>query len=384
VTRVDKARVVGKSSLRVGFLLLVIPLTFASLFAQTREATLQLPAPDGCHAVGTSTVVLSDASRNRDLLVTFWYPALRGAGVAPYMDRKTAAAFAAEWKLQPNFASHVRSNAKLGAAMEHGGRFPLVLLEHGSGVVPAIYTILAEGLASHGFVVAATNHPPDSLIAVYPDGREVRSKPYWPENADRRTQGVAIGKFADDVLVADVQFVLDKIQEMNSRDQFWRGHIDLTKIGIVGHSMGGTTAALATKEERRILAGVNLDGSTYPGMNKDLRPIELHKPLLFIATEEHASEPETHGREYSGSGSNTYYVVVPGSDHMSVTDARLMQSQFSSEARPNSGSLELELELEWALLTVETTRSLVEEFLGKYLKGDAAPSLDLVVHVDKR
>jgi len=382
VTRVDKARIVGKSSLGVGSLVLVIPLILASLLAQTREATLQLPPPDGCHAVGTSTVVLSDASRNRDLLVTFWYPALRGAVVAPYMDGKTAAAFAAEWKLQPNFASHVRTNSKLGAAMEHGGRFPLVLLEHGSGVVPAIYTILAEGLASHGFVVAATNHPPDSLIAVYPDGREARSKPYWPENADRRTQGVAIGKFAEDVLVADVRFVLDKIQEMNSRDTFWRGHIDLAKIGIVGHSMGGTTAALATKEERRILAGVNLDGSTYPGMNNDLRPVELHKPLLFITTEEHASDPETHGREYSGSQSNTYYVVVPGSDHMSFTDARLIQSQFSSEARPNSGSLELELER--ALLTVETTRSLVEEFFAKYLKGDAAPGLDLVVHVDKR
>ncbi len=380
MTRVDKARIVGKSSLCVGSLVLVILLALASLFAQTREATLQLPPPDGCHAVGTSTVVLSDASRNRDLLVTFWYPALRGAVVAPYTDGKTAAAFAAEWKLQPNFASRVRTNGKQGAAMEHGGHFPLVLLEHGSGVVPAIYTILAEGLASHGFVVAATNHPPDSLIAVYPDGREIRSKPYWPENADRRTQGVAIGKFAEDVLVADVRFVLDKIQQMNSRDTFWRGHIDLAKIGIVGHSMGGTTAALATKEERRILAGVNLDGSTFPGMNNDLRPVELHKPLLFIATEEHASEPETHGREYSGSESNTYYVVVPGSDHMSFTDARLIQSQFSSEAQANSGSLDLER----ALLTVETTRSLVEEFLGKYLKGDAAPGLDVVVHVDKR
>ncbi len=380
MTAIDEESVREKVALWAGFILLLIPLSLISLFAQNRETTLQLPPPDGCHAVGTITVVFSDASRNRDLLITFWYPALRGAVFAPYTDGKTVAALAAEWKLQPNFASHVHTNAKLGAAIEHGGRFPLVLLEHGSGVVPAIYTILAEGLASHGFVVAATNHPPDSLIAVYPDGREVRSKPYWPENADRRTQGVAIGRFADDVLVADVRFVLDKIQEMNSRDQFWHGHIDLAKIGIVGHSMGGTTAALAAKEERRILAGVNLDGSTYAGMNNDLRPVELHKPLLLIATEEHASDPETHGREYSGSESNTYYVVVPGSDHMSFTDARLIQEQFSSEAQPTSGSLELER----ALLTVESTRALVEEFLGKYLKGDAAPGLDLAVHVDKR
>ena len=65
----------------------------------------------------------------------------------------------------------------------------------------AIYTVLAEGLASNGFVVVATNHPPDSLIAVYPDGRELKFKPYWPVEADRRSQGIAIGKFADEVLV---------------------------------------------------------------------------------------------------------------------------------------------------------------------------------------
>jgi len=209
-------------------------------------------------------VVLRDVSRNRDLLVTFWYPSQRGPVVAPYMDEKTAAAIAADWNLQPNFADRIRTNARLGAPIENGGLFPLILLEHGSGVVPAIYTVLAEGLASHGFVVAATNHPPDSLIAVFPDGHEVRSQPYWPLNADRRTQGIAIGRFAEDVLVADVRFVLDKVEEMSSRDAFWHGHIDMLKIGIVGHSMGGTTAALATKEERRISAGM---------VNRTSRPI---------------------------------------------------------------------------------------------------------------
>ena len=51
--------------------------------------------------------------------------------------------------------------------------------------------------------------------------------------------------------------------------------------------MGGTTAALATQEEPRILAGVNLYGSHDPGMNADVRPIPVHKPFLFSATEEY-------------------------------------------------------------------------------------------------
>jgi dienelactone hydrolase len=368
----------GRPVLRAAFIPLLTSLMISSVVAQSRQSILQLPRPNGCHAVGTKSVVLRDASRNRDLIVTLWYPALRGSTLAPYMDGRTAAVLAAEWKLPPDFAQYVRTNSSVSAKLEKGGSYPLVLLEHGSGVVPAIYTILAEELASQGFVVAATNHPPDSLIAVFPDGHEVRSEPYWPVNAGRRTQGVAIGKFAHDVLVADVRFVLDQLQEMNAHDKFWRGHIDVTKIGIVGHSMGGTTAALATKEERRILAGVNLDGSTFPGMNDDIRPVELQKPLLFLATEEHAADPGARAREYSGSESNTYYVVVPGSDHMSFTDARLVQGKFSREPQVKPGSLQS------ALLGVEATRSLVEEFFGKYLKGNSAPSLDLAVRVDKK
>lgn len=356
------------------FVPLLIPLILTPLAGQSRQATLQLPSPDGCRAVGTTMAVLRDTSRDRDLLVTFWYPSQRGSVVAPYMDKKTAAAIAKDWNLQPDFADRVRTNANLGTPIENGP-FPLVLLEHGSGVVPAIYTVLAEGLASHGFVVAATNHPPDSLIAVFPDGHVVRSQPYWPVNADRRKQGVAIGRFAEDVLVADVRFVLDKLGEMNSRDAFWHGHIDMAKIGIAGHSMGGTTAALATKEERRISAGVNLDGSTFPGMNADVRPVELNKPLLFIATEEHASDPGSRAREYSGSESNSYYVTVPGSDHLSFTDKRLIESRFLVETEANTISWER------ALLAIKVTRSLVDEFFDKYLKGNSAPSLDLPVHV---
>jgi dienelactone hydrolase len=139
-------------------------------------------------------------------------------------------------------------------------------------------------------------------------------------------------------LVVDVRFVLDQLQEMNSHDHFWHGQLDLSKIGIVGHSMGGTTAALAMQEKPRILAGVNLDGSTYPGMNADVRPIPVHKPFLFLAAEEHASGG-SRAREYVGSESNTYDVVVTA-DHMSFTDAHLVSSRFTRDLKPDDSAFE--------------------------------------------
>src|ERR1700732_3558079 len=371
-----------KAMIKAAFLVLLILvlalLTLPSQASNADQAGFDLPRPNGCHPVGNRTVVLRDRHRSRDLLVAIWYPAVEGmSALAPYMDKKTADALADAWKLQPDFQRLVRTHARLLAPIAEGGPFPVVLLEHGSGVVPAIYTVLAEGLASSGFIVVATNHPPDSLISVFPDGHELKFTPYWPAEADRRTQGVAIGKFADEVLVADVRFVLDQLQEMNSHDRFWHGHLDLSKIGIVGHSMGGTTAALATQEEPRILAGANLDGSTYPGMNADIRPVPIHKPFLFLATEEHASG-EDRAREYIGSESNKYYVGVAGADHMSFTDADLISSRFTRDVKPDDSAFER------ALLTSILTRSLVEEFLAKYLKATVAPDLDLVVRIDKK
>jgi dienelactone hydrolase len=355
----------------------LVLLTLPSEASDANQAGFDLPQPNGCNPVGTRTVVLRDPHRSRDLLVTMWYPAVGGTStLAPYMDKKTADALAEEWKLQPDFQRLVRTHARLLAPIAKGGPFPVVLLEHGSGVVPAIYTVLAEGLASSGFIVVATNHPPDSLISVFPDGHELKFTPYWPAEADRRTQGVAIGKFADEVLVADVRFVLD-LQQMNSHDHFWQSRLDLSKVGIVGHSMGGTTAALATREESRILAGVNLDGSTYPGMNGDVRPVRVQKPFLFLATEKHASG-ETRAREYVGSESNTYYVVVTGADHLSFTDAHLVSSRFARDSKPDYSAYVR------AVLTSTLTRSLVEEFFAKYLKAAIAPDLDLIVRVDKK
>ena len=362
----------------IGLVLLLMTSLSSPFQATIQQECFELPKPDGPHAVGTRTLLLADRPRKRDLLVRVWFPSKGGSALAPYMDRRTGEELAGEWQLRADFEKSICTHAWMDAEIERNGPFPVVLLEHGSGVVPAIYSVLAEGLASHGYIVVATNHPPDSLIAVYPDGHEIKSAPYWPINADRRTQGIAIGRFANDVLVADVRFVLDQFQELNSHDEFWRGHLDFSRVGIVGHSMGGTSAALATLQEKRIRAGVNLDGSTYPGMNGDVRPIPLDKPFLFMVTEEHASNPATQVREYVGAEPDSYYVVVTGSDHMGFSDARLVQNRFSREAASDR------TRTQQALITLRLTRSMVKEFLGKYLKGDLAPVLDGLVRIDRK
>lgn len=343
------------------------------------SSRLLLPPPGGSCSIGRKTIVLVDSHRKRELPVTFWYPALaEKSEPAPYMDPTAAAAVADALELQPNFQSSIETHSHSGAPVAAGGPFPVMLLEHGSGSLPALYSILAEGLASSGFIVAATNHPGEALISVFPDGHVVRFKPYWPIAAFPRLQAEAMGKYAESVLAEDVRFVLGELTKMNHSDSFWRGRLDLTRVGIVGHSLGGTTAAIACREDPQILAGANLDGPTFPGMAADGHPFDVHKPFLFIVTGEHARSP-SHGREYAGSAANTYYVTVNEAIHRSFMDSSLLVSRFARTPAADDAA-----RFKQACLTTGLTKSLVIEFFGKYLKGATAPHLDLSIRMERK
>jgi len=77
-----------------------------------------------------------------------------------------------------------------------------------------------------------------------------------------------------------------------------------------------------------------------------------------------------------GSESNTYYGVVNGADHMSLSDGDLISSRFTRDVKPD------DIAFENALLR-ELIRSLTEEFLSKYLKNETAPHLDVTVQTNK-
>src|SRR5215471_9210912 len=97
-----------------------------------------------------------------------------------------------------------------------------------------------------------------------------------------------------------------------------------------------------------------------------------------METEEHAADPETHGKEFVGSQGNTYYVVVAGNDHMAFTDASLLQCRFVKNRAADTDRCQRALE------AVKLTQSLVTEFLAKYLNHSLAPQLDSLVRVDRK
>src|SRR6202043_336632 len=118
---------ITKASFCVLPIFVLVLLTLPSRASDANQAEFDLPRPNGCHPVGTRTIVLRDPRRSRDLLVTMWYPAMESTPtLVPYMDKKTADAPAEECRVQPNFQRLVLTHARLQALLAERGPFPVV------------------------------------------------------------------------------------------------------------------------------------------------------------------------------------------------------------------------------------------------------------------
>jgi len=245
----------------------------------TTSTQLTLPAPTGPHRLGTTSLYLIDPARRdpwvpaipyRALVIQLWYPASTVAGhpLAPWMSPATARSLERDNAL-PTLNWPI-TNGHLGAPVErHPDGRPVVIYSPGFEDDRETNTVHFEELASHGYVVATIDHVHDASEVELPDGQLVTTAipPITPDNE----QALSIEEVESKV--ADVRFVLDQLAAINRGDnpdqahrplpQGLRGALDLDRIGMFGHSTGGSTTAHALHVEPRIKAGVNLDGTLW-------------------------------------------------------------------------------------------------------------------------
>jgi pimeloyl-ACP methyl ester carboxylesterase len=133
-----------------------------------------------------------------------------------------------------------------------------------------MYTLLLTDIASHGFAVVSVDHPYDADIVEYPDGRTVLG---ILGNNSTEAEYVA----AMNVRVKDMLFLLDQMHdEKVIRDIFpcSQGNLlllSLDRVTILGHSLGGATAAGTMLVDNRFVGGINLDGTLWgPVVDKGL------------------------------------------------------------------------------------------------------------------
>lgn len=122
---------------------------------------------------------------------------------------------------------------------------------------PAILPGQVQDLASHGYVVVTIDHTYETAVE-FPGGRV--------EPPIAQTPTPEYLKAAIDARVADTRFVLDRLPQVN-RDL--NNVMNLSRVGMFGHSYGGFTAGETMVDDRRIKAGINLDGQMGWGFGRD-------------------------------------------------------------------------------------------------------------------
>ena len=192
-----------------------------------------LPAPGGPDKIGTVTFQWTDTSRpepntpapddNRKIMVQVWYPAVPGLGqgvgatTAPWLDRlDVVGPHIATYLGLPSFfldhASLVKTNDYFAAQADPaGGTYPVVIYSHGW----------------NGFRDVNLNQS-EALEATY---------------------------------AADLRFTLDQLALINSRaiDSPLAGKLDLSRVGVYGHSTGGGATVVFCAADPRCKAALGMD-----------------------------------------------------------------------------------------------------------------------------
>ncbi|NJR48134.1 MAG: alpha/beta fold hydrolase [Hyellaceae cyanobacterium CSU_1_1] len=131
--------------------------------------------------------------------------------------RQTAKGFTGDYKLNVEVHSPIGLNEPA----------PLAIIAHGFGAKSSDYDELAKHLASYGYIVAMPEH----------DG----SNTNYQDAFLRGEVGVDISPVEFYSRPRDITHLLNKLE----RDPDWQPQINWSEVGIIGHSLGGTTALLA-------------------------------------------------------------------------------------------------------------------------------------------
>jgi dienelactone hydrolase len=365
----------------------------------TRETVL--PTPTGPFAVGRTQYVWSDAAHSdplapqpgtsRELLVWIWYPA------APRQPSQNVDNYlSAPWRtalerqsgvLLTQFVtrdlSRVRTHSTGDAEVSPQQRsYPVVLMRAGLAALTTDYTSLAEDLASHGYVVVGFDAPYRSFVVVFPDGRVIARAPQ--NNADL-VSGSEQEHLANKLVQAwsaDMGFALDQLERLNTSDPSGRflGRLDMQRVGVFGHSLGGAEALQFCHDDSRCKAGIDVDGAPLGSVIAE----GVTQPFMFLLSD-HAGEsadaqtPESIRK----AGANIFsiydrlpsdrrlMIMIRGAGHyMFSDDGAMLKSPPVMRVIRTLGIVRID-----GRRQVAVTRYYISTFFDVYLKGALASEL---------
>lgn len=292
--------------------LVIIGTALAALLWYASPIFKPFPKPTGPFSVGTTSMEFTDSSRreiysenpneNRTLVVRFYYPALNTpeskkypflGKKMPYFQQYMTSQYhltATTGKLLfGNITTHAYENPPLANAQ---AAYPVILFSHGGFGFPSdMYSVILENLASHGYIVAAIDHPYFNGLTLYANGKLVTDQKLSNQfSTMTQTNQKAFLTTIVETFKSDMKFLVHELITLNEdQNNIFYHHFDLDRIGVMGHSAGGSTAIEFCRIDNRCKAAVDLDGWYDHVIGQE----PINKPLLLIFAEKtiEVSEP---------------------------------------------------------------------------------------------
>ena len=297
----------------------ITTISFPLLSAAANAAQVLLPKPNGTYEVGVGVMELIDESRlqpfaptvqHRKLMVSLFYPVNSNKPTTPvlYFPPETAAFEDGSEQSIYGLASPNGTFEKL--ALQLAGKsshiqgvvdFPVVLFSPAEATTRLFYSVIAQTIASSGYIVVTIDAPYDVDIVEYPDGSVALINTTVTANPTFADIELAVS-----VRAQDASFVLDQLRNSSVTSQLIPGYshgLNVSKVAMFGHSLGGAASAAAMLNDSRIAGGLNMDGTMYgPVVQKG-----LDRPFMLMA---HTNHTRTNDST-TGDPENSWFDIWP-------------------------------------------------------------------------
>jgi dienelactone hydrolase len=208
----------------------------------------------------------------------------------------------------------ILTNSCLNAPVATGAH-PVVVVTPGFTGTFTDYTFLTEDLASRGYVVVAVDHTYEATAVEFPDGRLEQGM--FGSSLTRYTRSdPQTLAFAVSVRLADLRFVVNELTALNGAgDTAFAGKLDLARIALAGHSLGGLTTVRGVENDARFRAGISLDG-----LVPDRLTPPVTTPVLLVRS---GNDPwnENDCHLWSALRGVRATVNLTGAEHIALSDA---------------------------------------------------------------
>lgn len=336
----------------VGFLLLAILVVFGvfiGYMAVQSNRQVILPTPTGKYYVGRTVFDWTDQARTnafagkpnekRELMVMTWYPTDAQSGTRasylpqPWLDtaEKDQSGFG---EILTHKLTNVQTNSYTDVPMSKSQKaYPVIILEPGLGRASYDYSSIAEDLASHGYIVLSSTPTYLADLAVFENGRiaTAASSTKLSENETALSPN-SLAKLVQlrDIYAGDISYLLTKAEQINVlTGSDWAGRLDTSRIGVMGHSLGGAAAYHVCLTDTRCKVTLDIDGTLFGEENSVAKV-----PFMFLSSDT-SNDTNTDAKKEDSynqaildkQGKPFYQVTIRGAEHFNFSDLAL-RSRF--------------------------------------------------------